>query len=506
MSRPSRISLQLLLVFVLTVIIPQRAWNPASMEGQGQGPQGQGQGRGGGGRGQGAPFTNEISTDPPVRIPLDIFQSRKGSRSRSGHRRRCCATRPTWTSIERAVSGWPRAFVTACTTPGSPKATRIIVLQDTDGDGTADRSHTFVQEPGLVAPLGVSVIDNKIIVAQPPDMIVYTDVDRNQRFDPAVDKREVLLTGFHGINHDHSLHSVTVGPDGKWVFNSGNTGAMFTDASGKTLRIFGAYRRRSGRSNKVPVGCGRSMPASPATTACLRRRIHGTDESRWDERGDHRPQLPQQLRAVGDVTRRRLSERQRRSARMPCRWVMEYANFGFSSNDGQRIWQADRRPGQTIAVAEWRQDDPGMAPAGDVYGGGSPTGNVFYENGALGADWEGTFFAADPGATKFSPTSPRGRAPASRSIARSRSPPTSSSGTPARTSSWAARQDHGTDHDPVPALGYRCRSRRGPSTSATGSISASAAIGSGPLDAWPIWMRNVHRRNSCTASTDGATL
>ena len=27
-------------------------------------------------------------------------------------------------------------------------------------------------------------------------------------------------------------------------------------------------------------------------------------------------------------------------------WVMEYANFGFSSNDGQRTWQADRRPGQ----------------------------------------------------------------------------------------------------------------------------------------------------------------
>ena len=76
---------------------------------------------------------------------------------------------------------------------------------------------------------------------------------------------------------------------------------------------------------------------------------------------------------------------------------MEYANFGFSSNDGQRSWQADRRPGQTVQVAEWRQDDPGMAPAGDVYGGGSPTGNVFYENGALGAGWEGTFFAAEPG-------------------------------------------------------------------------------------------------------------
>src|SRR5438067_39290 len=118
-----------------------------------------------------------------------------------------------------------------------PEGDRILVLEDTDGDGKADKVHTFVQEPGLVAPLGIAVIDNKIIVSQPPDLIVYTDVDRNLRFDPAVDTREVLLTGFQGINHDHSLHAVTVGPDGKWVFNSGKTGGRFTERTGKTLRI-----------------------------------------------------------------------------------------------------------------------------------------------------------------------------------------------------------------------------------------------------------------------------
>ena len=100
-------------------------------------------------------------------------------------------------------------------------------------------------------------------------------------------------------------------------------------------------------------------------------------------------------------------------------WVMEYANFGFSSNDGQRTWQADRRAGQSIPVAEWRQDDPGMMPAGDVYGGGSPTGNVFYENGALGPAWDGTFLAADAGGTRCFPTSRRGRARVSRSTGRS---------------------------------------------------------------------------------------
>ena len=133
-----------------------------------------------------------------------------------------------------------------------PEGDRIVVLEDTDKDGKADKTWTFVQEVDLVAPLGVAVIDNKIVVSQPPDLIVYTDVDRNLRFDPAVDKREVLLTGFQGKNHDHSLHSVTVGPDGKWMFNQGNTGGMFTDKSGKTFRSFGAVPRRPGRPVQEP--------------------------------------------------------------------------------------------------------------------------------------------------------------------------------------------------------------------------------------------------------------
>ena len=41
------------------------------------------------------------------------------------------------------------------------------------------------------------------------------DVNRDGKFDPAVDKKEVFLTGFGGQDHDHSLHAVVAGPDGK---------------------------------------------------------------------------------------------------------------------------------------------------------------------------------------------------------------------------------------------------------------------------------------------------
>ncbi len=278
-----------------------------------------------------------------------------------------------------------------------PAGDRIVVLQDTDGDGRADSSHTFVQEPALVAPLGVAVIDNKIVVSQPPDLIVYTDVDRNLRFDAAVDRREVLLTGFQGINHDHSLHSVTVGPDGKWLFNSGNMGARVTDRSGRTFTSIGPYRAD-------PIGPW-SWPHDPAKWAGARSddgHVYvGGFMARMNADGTHvevighnfRNSYEQSITSLGDVFH---SDNDDPPA---CRvsWVMEYANFGFASNDGQRTWQADRRPGQSVPRAEWRQDDPGSTPAGDIYGGGSPTGTAFYENGALGDAWRGTLLAAEPG-------------------------------------------------------------------------------------------------------------
>jgi len=362
-----------MLVLVLAAVVPQQAFGPPSMQaGQGPAPQ-------------------------PTKIPLDLFQVPDGFEVTLWAASPLLRN-PTNIDIDRNGRIWVAEGVRYRSHHArQPDGDKIVVLQDTDGDGKADSTHTFVQEPGLIAPLGVSVIDNKVIVAQPPDLIVYTDVDRNLRFDPAVDKREVLLTGFQGINHDHSLHSVTVGPDGKWVWNSGNMGAMFTDRSGKTFRIFSAYR-------PGPVGPFKS-PHDPAPYAGkpsddghvyiggFTARMNGDGTNVEIIGHNYRNSYEQSVTSLGDVFQNDNDDPP------ACRvsWVMEYANFGFSSNDGQRSWQADRRAGQSVPVAEWRQDDPGMTPAGDVYGGGSPTGNVFYENGSLGPSWEGTFLAADAG-------------------------------------------------------------------------------------------------------------
>jgi putative heme-binding domain-containing protein len=78
-------------------------------------------------------------------------------------------------------------------------------------------------------------------------------------------------------------------------------------------------------------------------------------------------------------------------------WLMEGANAGFFSSTGARSWQADRRPGQSIETAHWHQQDPGVMPAGDIYGSGSPTAIVMNESDALGPQYRGLLLSADAG-------------------------------------------------------------------------------------------------------------
>jgi putative membrane-bound dehydrogenase-like protein len=262
---------------------------------------------------------------------------------------------------------------------------RIVVLEDTTGSGRADKSSVFVQDTNLESPLGVAVLDDKVIVSQPPDLLVYHDANRDGKFDPASEKVEALLTGFGGRQHDHSLHSVTAGPDGLWYFSQGNTGSEFTDKSGKTFRIGSPYMRQDMAGKKSDDGNvwigGYTARVNPDGTGA---KIMGFN---------YRNSYEQTVTSFGDMFQ---SDNDDPPA---CRVtpVIEGGNAGFASADGQRAWLADKRPGQDIPTAEWRQEDPGTMPSGDVYGRGSPTGVAFYENGALGDKWRGLLLAAEAG-------------------------------------------------------------------------------------------------------------
>jgi putative membrane-bound dehydrogenase-like protein len=275
-----------------------------------------------------------------------------------------------------------------------PGGDRIVVIQDTDGDGKADSSHTFVQDKELISPLGVAVFDNVVIVSQPPNLLKYTDVNRDQKFDPAVDTREVLLTGFNAINHDHSLHSVTAGPDGKWMFNNGNCGAMFTDKSGKTFRIGGPYFKSGGGDwpiNNQEI-TGQTSDDGHVWTPGFTVRMN-PDGTKAEIIGHgYRNSYEQTITSRGDVFQNDNDDPP------ACRtsFVLEYGNAGYFSRDGKRFYTTEKRPNQAHPRAHWRQDDPGTFDPGDVYGGGSPTGIAFYENGALGDKYVGTLFSCEP--------------------------------------------------------------------------------------------------------------
>jgi putative membrane-bound dehydrogenase-like protein len=261
----------------------------------------------------------------------------------------------------------------------------IRVLQDTDGDGSADSSHVFVREKELECPMGVAVFDNVVLVSNTPNLIKYVDVNRDLKFDPAVDTREVFLSGFEQQQHDHSLHSVYAGPDGRWYFSNGNCGALFSDKSGGTFRIGGAYLNnpytgaKSDDGHVYVGGFTASIDPSGHGARILGHGYRNSFEGVRNSFGD------MYLNDNDDPPACRVSH------------LIEGGFFGFFSADGKRQWRADKRPGQDIPTAEWRQDDPGSLPAGDVYGGGAPTGMAFYENGALGDKWNGLLLSCETG-------------------------------------------------------------------------------------------------------------
>ena len=302
---------------------------------------------------------------------------------------------PTNIDIDHAGRMWVAEGVNYRRHKGRrPGGDRIAVVQDTDGDGKADTSHTFVQEEGLVAPLGVAVFDNVIYVSQPPELLVYTDVNRDLKFDPAVDKREVLLTGFNARNHDHSLHSVTGGPDGKLYFNNGNCGAVFKDNSGKNFYMGGPYKGGGGEFlvDHLAVSGKRSDDGHIWTSGfTVRMNPDGTDAEIVGH--GYRNSYEQSLDSFGNAFQNDNDDPP------ACRvsYILEYGCAGYFPRDAKQMYRAVKRPGQDHGRAHWRQDDPGTMDVGHIYGGGSPTGVTMYENGALPERYNGSFFSCEPG-------------------------------------------------------------------------------------------------------------
>ena len=274
-----------------------------------------------------------------------------------------------------------------------PEGDRVVVLSDSKGAGKADTAHTFIQDAGWTSPLGIAVFDNVVIVSHAPDLIKFTDVNRDGKFDPAVDKREVLLGGFGGQDHDHSLHAIVAGPDGKLYLNAGNCGGSFTDKAGKTYRVASGYVDQRGGAwpfdPKATSGAKSDdgFVWSSGFSARMNADTSGVEiiGNGYRNSYEHFPS------SFGDLFQGDNDD----SSSCRTSYILEYGTAGYTTPKATG-YNSVRRPGQPTARAHWRQDDPDTMDVGDVYGSGSPTGVAIYENGALGAAFNGTLLNCEP--------------------------------------------------------------------------------------------------------------
>jgi len=272
-----------------------------------------------------------------------------------------------------------------------PEGDRVVVLEDTDGDGQCDKSTVFVQEPELVAPLGICVIGDEVYVSCSPDLIRYRDTDGDGR----ADEREVILTGFGGHDHDHGLHSVVPGPDGKLYIAVGNAGPhLVNGAWGFELR-----------SGSLYTGGGRfTADNHPGLVSSDGKAWTGGLILRCDRDGGELEVLAHNFRNQYEVALdswgRMYTADNDDDGNQSCRslFVLEGGNHGYFSADGTRYWNVDRREGQSTQDAHWHQDDPGVAPMGTITGAGGPTGVCVYEGTSM-MEWiSGAVLVADAGA------------------------------------------------------------------------------------------------------------
>ncbi|MFO1460538.1 MAG: PVC-type heme-binding CxxCH protein [Verrucomicrobiota bacterium] len=99
--------------------------------------------------------------------------------------------------------------------PGEPANDRIVMLEDRDHDGRADRSTVFAD--GLQIPTGLELGDGGVYVGAATELLFLKDTDGDGR----ADERRVVLSGFGTGDAHQTLNSFTWGPSGELLMSQG---------------------------------------------------------------------------------------------------------------------------------------------------------------------------------------------------------------------------------------------------------------------------------------------
>jgi putative membrane-bound dehydrogenase-like protein len=258
-----------------------------------------------------------------------------------------------------------------------PEGDRIVIMEDTDGDGKADSYKVFYQDKSIIGPLGITVIGNKVYLAQSPRMWVFT-IDASG--DKPTGPPEVLFDGFSGENHDHGLHSMMFGADGRLYFNAGNSGIdgarvkngkgeFVIDSTGSEVGAKGTKWRGGPRG-----GAGQHYTNGMAFRC-------NPDGTGFETLGfNFRNNYEVCSDSFGTAWQSDNDDDGNQGVRI--NYVMEGGNFGYVGYAKDSSWGRDQGayPGQSRQEAHFHQRDPGVVPNLLNTGQGSPTGILCYES------------------------------------------------------------------------------------------------------------------------------
>lgn len=262
-----------------------------------------------------------------------------------------------------------------------PNGDRILILEDTDGDGEADKQTVFHQGRDVDSALGICVIGEgpgrRAIISCAPEVFVLHDDDG----DLVADRKEVLFTKTGRPQHDHSVHAFSVGPDGRLYFNFGNTGGAVHDRNGNLVHDrFGQPVNDAGN----PFRQGMVFRCKP-------------DGSDFEVLGHNfRNNYEVAVDSFGRLWQSDNDDDGNRGVRI--NWVMEYGNYGYVDELTGAGWRIPRTNLEAeVPLQHWHQNDPGVVPNLLLTGGGSPTGICVYEGSLLPAKYRGQLIHCDAG-------------------------------------------------------------------------------------------------------------
>ena len=131
-----------------------------------------------------------------------------------------------------------RLWVSCSTTyphvyPGQKPNDKLVILEDLDGDGKADKSTVFADD--LHIPLSFVLGNGGVYISEEPDLVFLKDTNG----DGKADFRRRLFTGFGTEDSHHALHDFVWTPDGDLLFRE----SIFHNSQVET--VYGPIRAKN---------------------------------------------------------------------------------------------------------------------------------------------------------------------------------------------------------------------------------------------------------------------